>query len=73
MVKKFSKLQNIKGNYTDFSTPDCEFLHQLENSLLLALKELGQLDAMQYRHAAEKLKQGRNIRLSKYPELSGEI
>ncbi len=40
---------------------DAAFLYQLQNALLLALKERGHLNEMQYRHAAEKLgKQYRN-------------
>ena len=43
---------------------DSTFLEELQRGLLLALLEQGQLTAMEYRHAEEKLKrQGQEIRI----------
>lgn len=38
---------------------DSSFLYHLQLGVLLALKERGTLNAMQYRHAEEKLKRQR--------------
>ena len=35
---------------------DAKFLYLLQNAVLLALKEAGRLNEMQYRYAEEKLK-----------------
>ena len=35
---------------------DAKFLYLLQNAVLLALKETGRLNEMQYRYAEEKLK-----------------
>ena len=39
---------------------DGEFLFEYQEALLLALKEMGTLDEMQYRYAEQKLKNQRN-------------
>ena len=39
---------------------DGEFLFEYQKALLLALKEMGTLDEMQYRYAEQKLKNQRN-------------
>ena len=39
---------------------DGEFLFEYQKALLLALKDMGTLDEMQYRYAEQKLKNQRN-------------
>ena len=56
MLRQFAKLQNIDCNDEVAKESQYEFLYQLEGALLLALRERGSLNAMQYRYAAEKLR-----------------
>ena len=62
MAGRFAQLKNIIG--TDEITKEFhyEFLFHLEGAILLALREQGRLNPMQYRHAEEKLKQQRRDR-----------
>ena len=61
-MKQFGKLYRIEPN--ECITPEMhyDFFYQIQLSLLLALKEMGSLDMMQYRHAEEKMKQYRQER-----------
>ena len=61
-MKRFGKLYRIDFNECITSEKNFAFLYHIQLSLLLALKELGSLDMMQYRHAEEKLKQQRQDR-----------
>lgn len=63
--KKYAKLVRIDHNRKITWDSDAEFLYTLQNSLLLALKEEGLLNQMQYHHAEEKLKQQRRDRTIK--------
>lgn len=65
MPKKYAKLQHIENNHKITKDTDYEFLYSLQNGLLLALKEQGRLNTMQYRHAEERLKQQRRDRAKK--------
>ena len=56
MVRQFSKLQRIDNNAEITEANHYEFLYHLQSALLLALKEQGRLNTMQYRYAEEKLK-----------------
>ena len=62
MAKQFAELQRIDNNEEITKETHYEFLHHLQHAILLALREQGRLDAMQYRHAEEKLKQQRRDR-----------
>lgn len=59
MTKHQTVLVKIEREHTISKETDYEFLFLLQNGLLLALKEQGRLNAMQYRHAVEKLKDQR--------------
>ena len=59
MTKQFAKLQRIDNNETITKETHYEFLYHLQSALLLALREQGRLNIMQYRHAEEKLKEQR--------------
>ena len=62
MARKFAKLQRIDNNEVITKDTNYPFLYHLQSALLLALKERGRLNAMQYRYAEEKLKQQRRDR-----------
>lgn len=68
MAKQFSKLQWIENDRRITKETDYEFLYQLQNALLLALKEQGRLSQMQYRHAEERLQAQRRERARKLME-----
>ena len=61
-MKQFAKLYRIEPNESITPEMHYDFFYQIQLSLLLALKEMGSLDMMQYRHAEEKLKQYRQER-----------
>jgi len=65
MNRKYAELQRIDNNHKITNDSDYEFLYHLQNSLLLALKEQGRLNEIQYRHAEERLKQQRRSRSRK--------
>lgn len=62
MKKKFAELIRIDNDRVITKEEDDEFLYTLQNGLLLALKERGRLNEMQYRHAEEKLRSQRRDR-----------
>lgn len=68
MAKQFAKLQRIENDRRITKETDYEFLYQLQNALLLALKERGRLSQMQYRHAEERLQAQRRDRARKLME-----
>ena len=50
-------LQSIENNREIILDSDSEFLFEYQKAMLLALKELGTLDEMQYRYAEAALKE----------------
>lgn len=62
MKKHFAKLERIDNNTLITQETSYDFLFHLQSALLLALQEQGTLTIMQYRQAAEKLKQQRGTR-----------
>lgn len=60
--RKVPKLQRIENNESITRETHYDFLYHLQNTMLLALREQGRLNAMQHRHAEEKLKQQRRDR-----------
>ena len=50
-------LQTIENNREIIWDSDSEFLFEYQKAMLLALKELGTLDEMQYRYAEAELKE----------------
>ena len=61
-MKRFCNLYRIDSNECITFEKNFDFLYHIQLSLLLALKDLGSLDKMQYRHAEERLKQQRQDR-----------
>lgn len=72
MAKKFAKLQRIDNDHKITKDTDYEFLYNLQDGLLLALKEQGRLSEMQYRNAKERLKIQRRDRARKLMQERGE-
>ena len=62
MARKFAELHRIDNNEVITNETHYEFLYHLQDALLLALREQGILNIMQYHHAEEKLKQQRRDR-----------
>ena len=61
-ARKVPKLQSIENNEAITKETHYDFLYHLQSAMLLALREQGRLNAMQHRHAEEKLKQQRRDR-----------
>ena len=61
-ARKVPKLQSIENNEPITRENHYDFLYHLQSAMLLALREQGRLNAMQHRHAEEKLKQQRRDR-----------
>lgn len=59
MKKHFSQLQRIENNHDITGNTDDLFLYHLKQALLLALRERGRLNMIQYRHAEHQLLQQR--------------
>lgn len=55
-MEKKATLLGIDHDHKITNETDQEFLYELQNALLLALKERGTLNEMQYRIAHQKLK-----------------
>lgn len=68
MTRKFGALQRIDNNEAITKEKHYDFLYHLQNAMLLALREQGRMNAMQHRHAEEKLKQQRRDRAKKILE-----
>ena len=62
MARQFAELQRIDNNEVITKETHYEFLYHLKKALLLALRERGRINAMQYRHAEELLKRQRRER-----------
>lgn len=73
MRRKIPKLQKIDNDRAISMETDSVFLLALQNSLLLALREQGRLNEMQYRIAAEQLKARSADRRVKIIQKRGEI
>lgn len=58
-MKEQALLQTITDNREILWDTDSEFLFEYQKAILLALKELGTLDEMQYQYAESKLKDQR--------------
>ena len=71
MEKKYSTLQRIEHERIITHDTDYIFLYHLQSSLLLALRECGTLNAIQYRYAEEKLRQQRQVRVKHHPKRGG--
>lgn len=56
-MEETAVLQTIENNREIIWDSDSEFLFEYQKSMLLALKELGTLDEMQYRYAEMTLKE----------------
>ena len=63
MTGKFAKLQRIDNNHPITKGTDEAFLQELQKALLLALREQGRLNALQYRRGEELLKDQRRERV----------
>lgn len=57
LKKQFARLQQIDHNEPITLDTHYEFLHHLQSALLLALQEQGRLNVIQYRYAAQALRQ----------------
>lgn len=68
MVRKFAKLDRIDYNEPITNESHYEFLYQLQQALLLTLREQGQLSPMQHRYAEERLKKQRRDRAKRKQE-----
>ncbi|MBM6723295.1 hypothetical protein [Pseudoflavonifractor phocaeensis] len=55
MARQYASLERIEHNRKITQETDHTFLYRLQDGLLLALKEQGQLNEMQYRHAQDRL------------------
>ena len=62
MALQFAKLDRIDHNEPITKESNYEFLHHLQQSLLLAIREQGWLSPMEHRYAEECLKQQRRER-----------
>ena len=62
MERKFSKLRCIENNDVITWDTHYELLYHLQHALLLALREQGVLNTMEYRHAEDNLNQQRRDR-----------
>ena len=58
-MENVAVLQTIENNREIIWDSDSEFLFAYQKAMLLALKELGTLDEMQYRYAEAALKEQR--------------
>ena len=59
MAKQFAKLEGVLQDHPITPKTDPVFLYHLKKALLLALKEQGQLSAMQCRAACDRLERQR--------------
>lgn len=65
MAKKFAELHRIDNDHKITKDTDVMFLYRLQNVLLMALKEHGRLNELQYREACVRLKEQWRIRVRK--------
>ena len=57
MAKQYASLEAIENDRKITKEADYGFLHHIQSGLLLALKEQGRLNEMQYRYAQDRLNQ----------------
>lgn len=55
MAKQYAKLERVLQDHPIIPKTDAVFLYHLKKALLLALKEQGQISAMQCRAACDRL------------------
>ena len=55
-MRELAVLRSVENDRRITEEQDAEFLYLLQNAVLLALKEAGRLNEMQYRYAEEELK-----------------
>lgn len=55
MARQYASLERIEHNHKITRETDHAFLYRLQGGLLLALKEQGRLNEMQYRQARDRL------------------
>lgn len=55
MARQYASLERIEHNHRITRETDHVFLYRLQGGLLLALKEQGRLNEMQYRQARDRL------------------
>lgn len=55
MARQYASLEQIEHNHKITQETDHAFLYRLQGGLLLALKEQGRLNEMQYCHAQDRL------------------
>ena len=72
MAVKFADLQRIDGERKVTKETDYEFLYQLQYALLLALKESGTMNIVQFQMAEERLREQRRNRARKLMEKGAE-
>lgn len=65
MSVQFSRLLSIDNNEEITEKTHYEFIYHLQGAVLLALREQGILNPVQYRYAEENLKQQRRDRTRK--------
>ena len=70
--QQFAKLQRIDNNEAITKETHYEFLNHLQRAMLLALREQGRLNSMQYSYAEEKLNQQRRDRTKSILEKRGD-
>ena len=68
MRKQFAQLLDIDHKEAITEENHYAFLYHMQYAVLLALREQGRLNAMQYRHAEEALKQQRRDRAKRILE-----
>ena len=68
MARKFAKLRQIEHNEPITAESHYEFLYQLQQALLLALREQGRLSPMEHHYARERLQQQRRDRAKRKQE-----
>lgn len=68
MAKQYASLVKIEHNRKITREQDEPFLYRLQSGLLLALKERGRLNEMQYRHAQERLDRQHREWTQKHPQ-----
>lgn len=72
MAKK-AMLQGIENNRNITKETDSEFLYALQSGLLLALKERGRLDEMQFRHAERALREQQRACIKQPQKTRGSV
>ena len=68
MARQYASLERIEHNHRITRETDHAFLYRLQGGLLLALKEQGRLNEMQYRHAQERLDRQHREWTQKHPQ-----